>query len=813
MASLLRRRTTTIQPPPTLPSLAASAAPVNIADTSRTGANPKSPKLSDRQKQAWDFYDRIGEAKFALNFIGNNLSQLRLFPAIDDDPSADPIPVDEALPRPADGDREPFPGIDGITPELVERCWVELRRLRSPQGDAAAILWPLAVNFEAVGECYLVGEPSRDPDAGEDETWDIYSLDEIRVNDGKWEVKEGDGQDQWRQLPVATEDQIGEPSQGTAYVIRMWLRHARWKWRADSPLMGVLEQAEELLILSQQVRAVGRSRLAQNGVFLVPREAYSDYADPTDPSKQTTVADLLVKHFVTPIQDEGSAAAVVPFVLAPPAQYIEQVRYVELTRGVDTWASSEREKLLRRLAQGLDIPPEVVLGIGDMNHWNSWLVDEQTWSANMRPLAIKIVDSLTIGFFRPMLLAAGLAPDIVRRLRLWFDPSAVTSRPDLDKNAQEVFDAGELSGEALRRHRGFTEDDAPSEDERAAKRAAQPAPFPELDEPGPPNDGEPTPDEAEQDAEQETTLVAAAGRRAALGQRLARIDAGLRDRLLTAADTAVVAAVEKVGARLKARVAGGGGNARRTGPLHDVIRGVPTRTVAATLGEATARTLLAAAGEDDLIDSDEFAALAATFDTLTARAQEQALRMLAAELDIDDDELDEIRARQTTQRAEAWGWLAVALVGLANRRLFDTSADAPAEGEFDPTISVPAATIREAVARAGGEDVTVESGAMYANTGTQPAGGVATGRTARDVMAQHGAVITGYRWDYGDPSARMLPFPPHERVDGEEFTSWQDPDLRNDDPFPPVPFLSPGDHAGCRCSYELLIRTPVEGEE
>jgi hypothetical protein len=38
-----------------------------------------------------------------------------------------------------------------------------------------------------------------------------------------------------------------------------------------------------------------------------------------------------------------------------------------------------RREAVERLAIGLDMPPEVLLGLGDSNHWSAWQVDEQTW--------------------------------------------------------------------------------------------------------------------------------------------------------------------------------------------------------------------------------------------------------------------------------------------------------------------------------------------------------------------------------------------------------------------------------------------------
>ena len=55
----------------------------------------------------------------------------------------------------------------------------------------------------------------------------------------------------------------------TAVGYRLWQRHPRFSMLADSTMMGVLELCEELLLLTQSVRARARSRLAGSGILLI----------------------------------------------------------------------------------------------------------------------------------------------------------------------------------------------------------------------------------------------------------------------------------------------------------------------------------------------------------------------------------------------------------------------------------------------------------------------------------------------------------------------------------------------------------------
>jgi hypothetical protein len=55
-----------------------------------------------------------------------------------------------------------------------------------------------------------------------------------------------------------------QPSRGktAAVAYRLWRRHPRYSMLADSTMQGVLDLCEELVLLTQAVRARARSRLA-----------------------------------------------------------------------------------------------------------------------------------------------------------------------------------------------------------------------------------------------------------------------------------------------------------------------------------------------------------------------------------------------------------------------------------------------------------------------------------------------------------------------------------------------------------------------
>jgi hypothetical protein len=105
----------------------------------------------------------------------------------------------------------------------------------------------------------------------------------------------------------------------------------------------------------------------------------------------------------------------------------------------------------------------VLLGMGDLNHWNAWLSDETNLKVNTAPDAELIAQALTTGYLQPRLRASGV--EDWANWVVWYDMSELTLRPDRSDDAIQLYDRLEINGAALRRETGFNEDDRPEGDE------------------------------------------------------------------------------------------------------------------------------------------------------------------------------------------------------------------------------------------------------------------------------------------------------------------------------------------------------------
>jgi hypothetical protein len=119
---------------------------------------------------------------------------------------------------------------------------------------------------------------------------------------------------------------------------------------------------------------------------------------------------------------------------------------------------------IRRLAIAMDFPPEVLLGMGETNHWTSSSIGETAIGQHVRPALDLILGAITIGYLEPALAAIGLDP---QAFALVADTTPLTQRPDRTEPATVGYDRGLVSGDAWRASAGFAEADAPVE--RAAR--------------------------------------------------------------------------------------------------------------------------------------------------------------------------------------------------------------------------------------------------------------------------------------------------------------------------------------------------------
>lgn len=416
------------------------------------------------QSEAWEYYDAIGEVKYAFNLVASVVSRIRLYAAIVQDPSEPPVPI-----RNSDF-------VDARLASAAERAIV---RLDSAYGGQAGLLKDAALNLSVAGECYLVQMPER-IGTGLPESWDIRSVDELQIDQrsnytitprGQGTSMGGGSNIEGIKLPKG------------AFVGRIWKAHPRFSDEADSSMRGLLDLCAELLLLNRTFRATARSRLNAGALYLPDGLSVAGSPDPDYPYDEDSdlntgftpeeaadeFEDQLMDAMTTPIRDEDSASAVVPLIIRGPAELGDKIKQFKFERSFDPALAQRADRVLERILQGLDVPKDIVTGLANVKYSNALQIDESLYKAHIEPLMLLISDALTVVYLRPYLLSAGFDPAVVERVCVWYDPSQVATRNDRAADADAGFDRMAVSMDTWRRAHGFTETDAPEPTELALR--------------------------------------------------------------------------------------------------------------------------------------------------------------------------------------------------------------------------------------------------------------------------------------------------------------------------------------------------------
>jgi len=425
----------------------ASATRINLAErkiAAKQGARPQA-----WQPDAWEVFDEVPEVKEAIWYLGNQFAKLRLFPG---------VIVEGVVVSAFDAD-------SGVPSNVATAAEEELARLKSARGGQADILRKLDMNLEVVGECYIVGWHATTITTTDDkgvtstvdipEDWQVRSIDEVENKSGTYWVTDDPTDTSGKGREVTTEDTI----------IRVWLEHPRHQMLADSLMRALIVDGRTASALSQQVYAEALSRHGA-GMLLLPIEASFGPDNETESEGgEEEKRDVFLEEFeasiLDPITDNSSSAQVQPMVVRMMAELIEKVKFLAYGRTTDPEIFTRIEGCIARIARGLPLPVEKTMGHMQTTFANAAQIDEDEFEDYLGPRADILMDALLYAYYRPQLLDNPTTKPWADRLVIGYDPSALIAQPDPEESADYGVEKGLISGEAWRRAKNWTEDDAP----------------------------------------------------------------------------------------------------------------------------------------------------------------------------------------------------------------------------------------------------------------------------------------------------------------------------------------------------------------
>lgn len=412
----------------------ASAMPLVGPDVRRVSMLRKRQTVEAWQRDAWYYYDAIGELRAPINWISNAVSQANPFAAETD-------PETGLVTGPTDDVR-------------VQRVASLLLGGAAKRAQAQYIL---AVCWQVPGEAFIVIRPVANVGGvAQPDEWLILAGDRVEAVGGGWQY-----------IDPATLQQVILGASDR--LIRVWSPHPRDQIMADTAVRPALPILREIEKSSMNIAARLDSRLAGNGILAIPQEINFPVGD--GQSQATAVTSYLMEAMEASLANPGTASAQVPIVIEMPSELIASFKdgHLDLSTDFDASVVSLRQDGLDRLAATLDMPREVAKGTqGESNHWSAWQVEESTYKIYIEPLLQRIGDALTEYWFRPALRAMGIQ-DPERYVIDW-DTSEIVARPDSTEDTNWLYEHELISDDARRAASGVPDDDIPTEEELQLRR-------------------------------------------------------------------------------------------------------------------------------------------------------------------------------------------------------------------------------------------------------------------------------------------------------------------------------------------------------
>jgi len=311
----------------------------------------------------------------------------------------------------------------------------------------------MGIDLTISGECYIVGRP--DDETARDR-WYIVTPTEFR------RIKGSNGEWDWAWGPKGNPMRLDLERN---VVTRVWTPDPERVWCADSPARSCSMILRELEQLTKYVASQIDSRLVGAGILIMP-----DDVDLPD-EENTTASESLMMRLATAgaqsLRGEGSALGVLPHIVE--SHNAEGWKLLTFESELSKQAMDLRKEAIERLGVGMDMPPEVLSGMGDTNHWSGFLIDGYGIKVHIEPLMNRICQALTEAYLVPALRLMDEDPS---RYTYQFDTSPLTLRPQRLQDALNLYEKGIISAEAVREE-GFFRDSQQPDDKESGKRYLQ----------------------------------------------------------------------------------------------------------------------------------------------------------------------------------------------------------------------------------------------------------------------------------------------------------------------------------------------------
>lgn len=415
-------------PPPK--AIVAAAMPLSGPGVQRVNRGRQHVTQEQWQREAWYYFDVIGQARGPIVWIANAVSQADLH-ATDIDP---------------DTGKPSGPSEDAQAQAIANSALGGV-------SQRAQLLRLIALCWQVVGESFVIIRP--DGRRGKPDKWLVLSGNRVTAKGEKWQYVD----------PMTGENVILDGA--TDRMFRLWSPHPDDQAKADSSMRPALPICREIEKASQNIAARLDSRIATNGVMAIADEV--DFPRGDHDTSAGAFMDFFMQAAESGLQNPGQASSQVPIAFNAPAEFIANggaFAHFDLSTAFDAAVVELRQDGFSNLASTLDMPKSVAEGTQDeANHWSAWQVEESTYKIFIEPLLKAIGDAITEHWFRPALMALGWDRARAEGVELGWDTTAIVARPDDTENLRDLHDRILISDDYMATENGVPEDARPSPEE------------------------------------------------------------------------------------------------------------------------------------------------------------------------------------------------------------------------------------------------------------------------------------------------------------------------------------------------------------
>lgn len=413
---------------PDVPSVVASAARIDVAL-----ARWPMYRFTDEawQREAWRFYETNGELSYTATYIGAAMSLVRFYMRHVDEYGV------------MQGEVDDDPAVAAIASTML-----------GGPAKRGNVLRAYGIATTVAGDTYLIGRAAR---PGYGDQWTIVAAQYVRMYGGSVQVDFGRGQ--WETLDPRRD-----------IIVRCWQQSAQRPLLADAPTRALLLTFAQLQKLRMFMESELNSRIANSVLYPLPQElAFPGDADNNIPPGAPGVAQMIYEALASNIEGQGTAAAVGPILFEAPIDIIEKMMKEPISFNVplSDHAMDYRRELIQDVARGMNVPSDVVEGMRNANHWQSWWATEEFTTKSIAPLCGLFSDAMNEGIIYQQLKRLGKDP---ARFTLWYDLAPLHNSADKFTDTLNLFREDAVSLETLLKSANYTLADAPEIKELQLRR-------------------------------------------------------------------------------------------------------------------------------------------------------------------------------------------------------------------------------------------------------------------------------------------------------------------------------------------------------